>query len=127
MEEMVRVRSADEYFEVYGKEGIGKGMDRIMIRNQLIDAFHKEIFGLVAMRAKKQLSDIPAEGDPEAMRIARNVIRDTTKKWLKLVKMFEMYRETSGLLKPEDIQLDIDDLRTKNTADNGTASNEAEE
>ena len=129
MQEMVRVRSADEYFQIYGLEGIGKkGLDRILVRQQLIDAFHKEMFGLVAMRTKKSLEDIPAEGDPEALRIARNVIKDTTKKWIKLVGMFEKYKETSGLLKPDDIALEIDDLRAKNMTDNGgTAANNAED
>ena len=111
MEEMVRVRSADEYFRIYAVEGIGKNkMDRMMVRSQLIDAFHKEIFGLVSIRTKKQFNEIPAEGDPEALRVAKNVVKDTTKKWLKLVKMFEKYKETSGLLKPDDIALDIDDM-----------------
>ena len=77
--------------------------DKELIRRQLINEFHNEIFSLVAMRAKKQFKDIPKEGDPEAIRIARNVVRDETKKWLKLWKMFETYKETSGVIKPEDL------------------------
>jgi hypothetical protein len=110
MTEMVRVMRAEDYFETYGRNGIGKGMDRMLVRSQLIDAFHKEIFGLVAMRAKKRFEAIPPEGDPEAIRIARNVIKDETKKWLKLCRMFSMYKETSGLLLPSDIALDVEDI-----------------
>jgi len=102
----VRIRSAEQYFEEYGREKIYKQkQDRLMVKQQLINAFHNEIFSLVAMRAKKQFKDIPKEGDPEALRIARNVVKDETKKWLKLVRMFEMYSETSGVIKPEDISL----------------------
>ena len=104
MDNDVRIWSAEDYFEVYGREKLYKqGMDKKLVRQMLINEFHNEIFSLVAMRAKKQFKDIPKEGDPEALRIARNVVKDTTKKWLKLVKMFETYRETSGVIKPEDI------------------------
>lgn len=102
----VRILSANDYFEEYGRKRIyEQKMDRLMVKKQLIDAFHNEIFSLVAMRAKKQFKDIPKEGDPEAIRIARNVVRDETKKWIKLWKMFESYTETSGVIKPEDISI----------------------
>ena len=114
MTEMTRVLRAEDYFETYGRNGIGKGMDRILIRQQLIDAFRKEIFGLVAMRAKKRFNDIPPEGDPEAIRIAQNVIKDETKKWIKLCRMFEMYKETSGLLKYDDITMDASEVASGN-------------
>ena len=102
----VRILSANDYFEEYGRKRIyEQKMDRLMVKKQLIDAFHNEIFSLVAMRAKKQFKEIPKEGDPEAIRIARNVVRDETKKWIKLWKMFESYTETSGVIKPEDISI----------------------
>ena len=59
MQEQVTVMSAEAYFQKYAVNGIGKGADRWMIKRQLIDAFRKEIFGLVAMRTKKNLEDIP--------------------------------------------------------------------
>lgn len=127
MNDMVQIRSIDEYFDKYAVHGIGKGADPQMIRKQLIDAFHKEIFGLVSMRAKKEFDEIPAEGDPEALRIAQNVIKDETKKWMGLIRRFEMYKETSGLLKPDDLALDIGDMpesRAKNTDINGNHCSE---
>ena len=110
MNEMVRVRSAEEYFETYGRDGIGKGMDRMPVRSQLIDAFQKEIFALVAMRAKKRFDRIPEEGDPEAIRIAKHIVKDETNKWIKVCRMFERYKETSGLLRHDDITLSVEDL-----------------
>lgn len=104
--EGVRIRSAKEYFEEYGREKLyKKGLGKDVVRKELVEAFHDEIFSLVAMRAKKEFKDIPKEGDPEAVRIARNVVKDATKKWLKVVKMFETYQETHGTIKPEDISL----------------------
>ena len=50
MAEMVRVRSAEEYFKEYGLNGIGKGADKWMIRRQLIDAFQKEMCAVVVAR-----------------------------------------------------------------------------
>ena len=117
MTEMLRIRSAEEYFREFGQNGIGKGADRTLIRRQLIDAFRKEIFGLVAMRTKKSFDELPDNEDPEAMRVARNVIKDTTRKWVKLCDMFARYKETSGLLYHNDIMecLGTDDFHAQET------------
>ena len=111
MAEMLRIRSAEDYFREYGRDGIGKGADKWMIKRQLIDAFHKEIFGLVAMRAKKQFDGVfPPEGDPEAIRIAKNVIHDTLRKWEKLCWIFAGYKETKGLIDLDDLKMDENDI-----------------
>ena len=96
-------KSAEQYFEMYGRNGIGKGMDRILVRRQLIDAFHKEIFAQAAWL-------IPKHGDSEALRIARQVIKNEARKWIKLCGIFEKYKETSGLLKYDDISISEEDL-----------------
>lgn len=100
----VIVRRAEDYFEEYGREKLYKQhMEKELVKKELVNAFRKEIFDLVADRAKKKFDKIPKEGDPEALRIARNVIKDATKKWKKVVNMFEMYQETCGVLKYDDI------------------------
>ena len=102
----LRIRSAKDYFEEYGREALYKQKaDKKLVKQQLIDAFHKEIFGLVAMRAKKRFDDIPMEGDPEALRIASNVVKDETKKWKKLCDMLNYYAETSGCIQYSDLTL----------------------
>lgn len=110
MTEMLQIRSAERYFREYGLDGIGKGADKWMIKRQLIDAFRKEIFGLVAMRARKTFKDIPPEGDPEAIRIAKNVVHDEQKKWEKLCWMFAQYKETRGLLELDDLKMDENEV-----------------
>lgn len=128
IQDKVVIMTAEQYFEKYAKEGIGNGADRWMVRRQLIDAFHKEIFGLVTLRTKilcNSINDIP-EGDPEAMRIAKNVIHDTTMKWKKLCKMFSMYIETANLLKPEDLKL-YDEIEEIGTTTEDIAEQKAKE
>lgn len=110
MTEMLQIRSAERYFDEYGRNGIGKGADKWMIRRQLIDAFHKEIFGLVAMRAKKRFDRIPPEGDPEAINIVKNVVKDIQRKWVKLCGMFAQYKETCNLLEIDDLKMDESDI-----------------
>lgn len=106
MNEMVRIRSVNEFFDEFGREALyKKHASKSLVKSQLVDAFHKEIFGLVAMRAKKRFDDIPPEGDPEALRIARNVIKDETKKWKKLCDMFNSYQETSDCIQYADISM----------------------
>lgn len=107
MKEMVSIPDAWWYWEKYGKEAIiEKGADRIFTKNQMVDAFHKEIFNLVAMRAKKKFNGMePKEGDPEALAIVANVVKETTKKWMKVVKIFEGHPRTRGLLTADDLRM----------------------
>lgn len=139
MEEMVRVRSAKEYFNEYGLNGIGKGADKWMIRRQLIDAFQKEMFGLITIRMRKDIPEgVPAIGNPRAIEIIRNVTADTQKKWVKLCNMFAQYKETRDLLSIDDLNgeyikdddntdgdqvTDEDEVRARNTDNNEGTTN----
>ena len=119
--EGVVVLSAQQYFNKYAKKGIGQGADRWMIKRQLIDAFKKEIFGLVAMRTGRNLNDIPMEEAAEVRKTAKNIIHDEVMKWKKLCGMFEMYVQTQNLLKPDDLKL-YDEIE-----DQGITAEEANE
>lgn len=105
MQEKISILSAEQYFKKYAVDGIGKGADRWMIKRQLVDAFRKEIFSLVALRTKKQFYEVPPEGDPEASRIVKNIIHDAVMKWKKLCGMFAQYKETANLIGPNDLKL----------------------
>ena len=125
MQERIIVMTAEQYFQKYAVDGIGKGADRWMIKRQLVDAFRKEIFDLVALRTKKKFDDIPPEGDPEASRIAKNVIHDAAYKWKKLCAMFAKYKETANLIKPEDLKL-YDEIEEIGTTTEDLAEEEEE-
>lgn len=114
MSEKIIVMTAEQYFDKYAKNGIGKGADRWMIKRQIIDAFRKEVFELTALRTKKSYDDILKGTDAEASRVQKNIIHDTTMKWKKLCKMFSKYKETSGLLDENDLKLydEIGDIGT---------------
>lgn len=117
---VVQNRSAEWYFEVYGREGIGKGMDRIMVRDQMIRTIENEIFSLASWRLKKKFKTVPPEGDPEAIRIVKNIIKDEVCKWIKICKIFDKYKETSGLINPEDLSnlpnLNVEDIYSNVTS-----------
>lgn len=125
--EQVPIMTADQYFERYGRNGIGKGADREMVKKQLIDAFEKEIFVLLAIRLKLKKGESPRD-NPDAQRVLRNIMKDENRKWAKLCQMFAMYKETAGLLNPMDLmnhegrlaEKEADDTRAENTDNNGT-------
>lgn len=92
MAEQLPILSAEQYFVRFGRDGIGKGAVRELVKNQLIDAFRKEIFGLLAMRIKPNMSE------EEKEKVRQNVYRDEQKKWRKLAGMFARYKETANLI-----------------------------
>jgi hypothetical protein len=117
----VQILSAAQYFEKYGKQGIGGGADRWAVKRQLIDAFRKEMFDLVAIRTGKNLKDIAPEGDEEASKTAKKVIHDTVMKWRKVCAMFAQFKETANLIELKDLKL-YDEIE-----ENGKTSEEAME
>lgn len=111
MNETVLIPDAYWYWNKYGKDAIiDRNADRIFTKKQLVDAFHKEIFNLVAMRSKKKFDgQIPPEGDPEALAIVANVVKETTRKWIKVVKIFESHPRTRGLLTVDDLRIESEE------------------
>ena len=102
----VRIRRAEDFFNEFAYEKLYKqGKSKSDVKKELVNEFQKEIFGIVAMRAKKRFDQIPPEGDPEALRIAANVIKDETKKWKKLVGMFNANSVTRGCITMEDLSM----------------------
>lgn len=110
MTEKVDILSVSQYFDKYAVNGIAKGLNRLAVKQQIVEDFRKEIYGLVEMRSKKHFrGKIPEEGNQEALDIARSVIKEEFKKYKALIKLFEKYRETSGLLSPEDLTIDVEE------------------
>lgn len=106
MNDIIQMRTAEQFFEEFGREKLYKQkMDKSLVKKEMVDALHKEIYQVVADRAKRRFGDIPPEGDPEALRIAANVVKDEWKKWKKIVSLFERYRETSGVVTLDDISM----------------------
>ena len=104
MRERIIVLSAADYFETFGRNGIGKGARRDLIKRQILDRFRNEIFSLATMRAKKPINQFPKDTeDEETTRIFENILKDESRKWISVCKMFAKYKETSGLIEPKDL------------------------
>lgn len=102
MSEMIRIRSIREYFDEFAVHGIGKGQPTELVKQQILDAFRKEMFDQITWKLK--ISDISeAEDNPENRSVVENIMKNTYKKWVGLIKLFNRYRETMNVLKPEDL------------------------
>ena len=104
MTEQVCIRSIRDYFQEFGVHGIGKGANAQLVKQQIMDAFRKEIFDQIAF--KLNVADI-SEVKPTAsnQKTVENIMRNSYKKWLGLIREFNKYRETCNLLFPGDLQL----------------------
>lgn len=123
MSEMIRIRSIKEYFNEFGVEMVGKGKPTDFVKAQIVDAFRREIFDQIFWKLK--ITDMSeAEQTPENERIVENIFRNSYKKWLGLIKLFDKYRETRGMLKPEDLnpfedEEEADDIQEEETEEDG--------
>lgn len=103
--EKISVMSAEQYFQKYAENGIGKGADRWMIKRQMMDEIRRETFNLIADRTGWQQTDhLPEEGCEESRKV-KAYVRDARNKWKKLCEMFSKFKETMNLIKPEDFKL----------------------
>lgn len=100
----VKIWSAENYFDYFGREGIGKNkMTKDQVREGLIRSFQNEVTGMVLARTGKDLKDIPIDGDGEDTRKAKQIVRDTVRKWQKVVNLFARYNETRGIISFNDL------------------------
>lgn len=104
MSEMIRIRRIQDYLEEFGNNGIGKGVPVSIVKEQILDAFRKEIFEQITWKLK--IHDISeAQQTHENRKIVENIMKNTYKKWLGVIREFNKYRETLNMLKPEDLQI----------------------
>lgn len=112
-EQMVMIRSVKNYIKEFGIEAIGKKhADPELVKQQILDAFHKEIFGQLTMKfgdPELLAYDISAV-DPETKRQVDNILSNSVRKWKRLCIEFAKYRETFNLLHPSDLMVTIEDI-----------------
>ena len=112
-EEMVAVRSVKCYLKEFGIEAIGKKhADPKLVKQQILDAFHKEIFGQLAMKfGDPELLAFDIEAvDPETKRQVDNILSNSVRKWKRLCVEFSKYRETYNLLQPSDLMVTLEEI-----------------
>lgn len=112
-EQFFPVRSVKGYFKEFGVEAIGKKKaDPDLVRKQILDAFHKEIFNQLALRfgdpelLAKDISTI----DPETKRQVDNILSNSVRKWKRLCIEFAKYKETHSLIMPSDLMTTLEDV-----------------
>ena len=104
MADFVQMRNWQQFWNDYIYEGQKAGLKNEEIRRNLIEAFRKEIFGLVMFRAKvEDLDDIPQT--PENSEMLRNIFRQEQNKWKKLVQECKKHRATAMLIREDDLTL----------------------
>ena len=107
------VRSVKNYIYEFGVEAIGKKKaDPQLVKNQILDAFRREIFDQLAMKfgdpalLAKDISEV----DPETKRQVDNILSNSVRKWKRLCIEFAKYKETYNLLFPSDLMVSLEDI-----------------
>ena len=119
-EQMVTVRSVSGYLKEFGIEAIGKKhADPDLVKQQILDAFQKEIFGQLTMKFgdPEMLAKDISTVDPETKRQIDNILSNSVRKWKRLCIEFSKYRETFNLLQPSDLMVTLEDIVKAQTGD----------
>lgn len=127
-EVIVPVRSVKGYFKEFAIEAIGKQhADPKLVRQQIIDAFHKEIFGQLTMKfgdPEILASDISTI-NPEKKRQIDNILSNSVRKWKRLCIEFAKYKETHDIIFPSDLMVTLEDI-VKSQVEGPVSDEEAE-
>lgn len=102
MENQVVVRTVQDYWKEFILAGLKDHKSKEDIRKDLVDAAFEEMHGLMCFRLK--VDDLRlAQPTPENKRKVENVTKEMFKKWCRLCGMCDLYLETVGIIKPDDL------------------------
>ena len=111
--QMVPIRSIKQYIREFGYEGIVKNNgDRALIKEQIIDAFQKEIFGQIMLRYNDPalLSKPTQYVDEKTREGVRHILSNARWKWKRLCAEFNKYPETRNLIYPDELMSRLKDV-----------------
>lgn len=111
--EMVPIRSIKQYIREFGYEGLVKGgMSRGLVKEQILDAFQKEVFGQIVFRYKDPaLLSKPTDSVSEETRQGvRHILSNARWKWKRLCAEFNKYPETRDLIYSDDLMERLKDI-----------------
>lgn len=111
--EMVKIRSVKQYLREFGYEAIVKEhQDPKLVKEQILDAFEKEVFGQIVFRFHDPavLSRSPENVDEKTREGLRHILEQTNRKYKRLCIEFSKYRETHSLLMPDELMMRLKDI-----------------
>lgn len=112
-EQFFPVRSVKGYFKEFAIEAIGKKhADPDMVKQQILDAFHKEIFNQLTLKFgdPEMLAKDISTVDPETKNQVDNILSNSVRKWKRLCIEFAKYKETFNLIMPSDLMVSLEDI-----------------
>ena len=111
--EIVPIRSIQQYLREFGYEAIVKNhADRGLVKEQIIDAFQKEIFGQIFFKYKDAalLSRPDEQIDEKTREGVRHILSNAKWKWKRVCAEFNKYRETKDLISEDELLLRLQDV-----------------
>lgn len=117
----VSIPTINGYMQKYAIDGIGKGADKNLVKEQLLDAFRRETFDTAIMMVGPSVFSDSYEPTEKDRNKLNNVIKNVNRKWKSLCKEFAKYRETENLIFEDDYAKYMSDrdeaLREKSTTE----------
>ena len=111
--EMVPIRSIKQYLREFGYEALVKNnADKKIVKEQIIDAFQKEIFGQITFRYRDPaiLSRDAGIIDEQTREGVRHILSNARWKWKRVCAEFDKYRETRGIIYEDDLMERLKDI-----------------
>lgn len=111
--EIVPIRSIQQYLREFGYEAIVKNhADRGLVKEQIIDAFQKEIFGQIVFKYKDAalLSRPDEQIDEKTREGVRHILSNAKWKWKRVCAEFNKYRETKDLISEDELLFRLKDI-----------------
>jgi len=126
-EVMIPVRSVKNYIREFGIEAIGRKKAKpSLVKEQILDAFQKEIFGQLTAKFGRpdMLAMSSDQVDPETKRQIDNILSNSVRKWKRLCIEFAKYKETYNLLQPSDLMVTLEEIVKTQTGENEIVEDE---
>lgn len=103
--EIVPIRTVKHYIKEFAPSCVSPTADRNLIREQLLDAFSKEVFGQIVFKYKEvdPLKKSDKTLDDKTRLGIRNILHQADRKWKRLCVEFSKYKETYTLIQPNDL------------------------
>lgn len=112
-QEIVPIRSVKQYMREFIYEGMVKnGAKPAMVREQLLDAFQKEVFGQLMFKYRDifLLSKDEKTVDEKTREGVRNILDNANRKWKRLCIELARFKETHSLISPDDLMERLKDV-----------------